>query len=322
MQKTIISATFTILSGLFVLLGCASDAYAYNYNISLPGKLTLKSQGERGEVLAAGKNHSYQMGYHEKTTETLIGNPQDSGMDINYQGQDLGVWNTNIKGIGVAYAVSGPYNSSPHCNFLHSSSCEFGDVSVQNFEGRIILVRTGDVGFGTVNIEGINVIQEGFTNDNFHANNVEIAAPTCQIETKSKTVNVPMGNDISLSTFKRVGSRSTPVSFGVSMRCPAGINKLYYRLDQTGGSEIVGDPKNGTISLSNQGGASGVGVQISNGSPESPMPIGQNTQVTQYNPDQDNQPIRIDFNARYIQTGSQVTGGKADAQAIFTMSYE
>ncbi|EDT03132.1 Fimbrial protein [Burkholderia ambifaria IOP40-10] len=150
-----------------------------------------------------------------------------------------------------------------------------------------------------------------------------LRAPTCQIQTKDIRVN--MGNGISTSTFKKLGNRSSPVAFGVSMTCPAGINKLHYQLNPAGGSKIVGKPQNGTISLSNQGGqgdAFGVGVYIENGNPSTPLPLGQDIQINQYNPIQDSQQIQTNFTASYIQTAPNVKGGEANAKATYTLSYE
>ncbi|KWK77676.1 hypothetical protein WM15_26700 [Burkholderia ubonensis] len=126
--------------------------------------------------------------------------------------------------------------------------------------------------------------------------------------------------DVPLTIFKGEGTGSQPVPFGVSMRCPANFSDVYYQLNPAGGSAVV--DKNGTISLS-QGGASGVGVQITDDATQAPVQYGQNVKVNSYDPQKDNQPIHLDFHARYIQTGERVKGGgQAAAQAVLTMSYD
>ncbi|WP_175981936.1 fimbrial protein [Burkholderia sp. BCC1630] len=148
--------------------------------------------------------------------------------------------------------------------------------------------------------------------------NFELSGPTCKIQS-IPTVN--MGNDISLSKFTGPGTKSDPQPFTVQLTCPAGITKLSYLMKESGGSHV--DPSQpGTLSLSNANGASGVGVQVKD-KDNNDTPVNfENTPVSQYKPDQDNQHIDLHFEAAYIQTGAKVTGGEADAQATITMSYE
>ncbi|WP_082722019.1 MULTISPECIES: fimbrial protein [unclassified Burkholderia] len=318
MLKTTLHLIILMLCGIFVSLGCVGNAYADDYNISLPGKLTIKSRGAQGEIFAAGKGNINYL-YSPKNNVSLIGDLHYSGENINYQGAPLGVWDTNIRGVGVAYAVVGVHST---CGFAGSSQCRFVEYDPDDIEVLILLVRTGDVGFGSANPGGIELVGDNsYRQYNFRANDVEIVPPTCQIQTKN--ISVQMGTNISTSTFNGVGSASTPQEFWAKMTCPAGIPNLSYQIDPAGGSSVVGDPKNGILSLSNAGGASGVGVQITNFDDGS-TPVGlqeRRSFGSLYNPDQGGD-VSIGWKARYIQTDSNVKGGEADAQATITLSYQ
>lgn len=202
-----------------------------------------------------------------------------------------------------------------------------GDGIIGQFAAALVRLN-GDVSGGHIE-HTTNVAEEGLeyssslTTDNyFYAQlDVNISVPTCQMQTKN--ISVPMGTDISTSTFSGVGSASTPHEFLAKMTCPAGIPNLSYQFDPAGGSSVVGNPKNGTLSLSNTGGASGVGVQITDDDDGS-TPVGLQEKRSfggLYNPNKGGD-VSIGWKARYIQTESNVKGGEADAQATITLSYQ
>ncbi|WP_407973215.1 fimbrial protein (plasmid) [Burkholderia pyrrocinia] len=148
-----------------------------------------------------------------------------------------------------------------------------------------------------------------------------IKVPPCQIQTP-RNVQVPMGN-IPLSAFSGKGTDDKEwADFTVSMTCPAGIKALSYKLDPAGGSQIY-DAAYGVMTLSNKGGASGVGVRVADRDKSDSVPLGQDISLgDKYDPSKFGQTININFEAIYYQTEDQIKGGEADALATFTLSYE
>jgi len=147
--------------------------------------------------------------------------------------------------------------------------------------------------------------------------------PTCSVF--SKDVQVPMG-DVPLKTFTGVGSTSPARSpFNIELRCSGGdageVTKVYTTLSDAtkpaNQSEI--------LSLSTGSTASGIGIQILNGStvvkfgPDSAS-VGNINQWHAGNTE--NGTFLIPLNARYFQTASKVTSGSANGLATFTMNYQ
>ncbi|WP_407973156.1 fimbrial protein (plasmid) [Burkholderia pyrrocinia] len=248
------------------------------------------------------------------------------------------VFKTNIKNIGVAvgegYSLNG---GSWHWRAGHSLSkgdqviipAKAGDLTKLQFYGA--MVRLGDVQKGGV--VQLRVLADGSYNKSMDTGGTDyladyffsdlstitanVVSQTCKI---SPIPSVSLG-DVPPTLFKRVGAKSNPVQFGASITCPSGFTKVFYQINPAGGSAIVGDSKDGNISLSG-GGASGVAVHIESDTPNQPVPLGQNVPVTQYDPGKDNQQIELGFNACLLQTDSQIHAGEAEAKAVITLSYQ
>ncbi|EDT03118.1 Fimbrial protein [Burkholderia ambifaria IOP40-10] len=316
---------FRILIAMFGFILTHSNAFA-----GAPQSITVPYNAPIGTILAQWDDSAYALSIYNIDVQ-LSTTFQDSGLQTVINQQSAEVWRTDNPGVGVAFEVIFDHGIAPLVfsdKNWHPIDARSARSDLYGYRLHVLLVKIGASTNQKVKIPAtvanVKEPSDGF-GDTIVSDGeaISVTMPTCQIQTKNVAVN--MGNGISISRFKKAGDKSPPMPFGVSMTCPAGLNKLFYKLKPVGGSEIVGKAENGTMSLSNQGGqgdASGVGVQIENGNPSAPIPLDQNIQVNQYNPNQDNQHIQIDFTASYIRTGDNVKAGEADAKATYTLSYE
>ncbi|WP_196486756.1 fimbrial protein [Burkholderia stagnalis] len=146
--------------------------------------------------------------------------------------------------------------------------------------------------------------------------------PTCRVATPG--IAVPLGN-IPASTFTGIGSVSPSRPFNIALQCSGGetgtVTNVYTTLTDHTNPGNVSD----TLSLAQDSGATGIGIQVLNG----------NT-VIKYGPDSSatgntnqwkageagNGTFTIPLTARYVQTAPKITPGTANGLATFTMSYQ
>lgn len=126
------------------------------------------------------------------------------------------------------------------------------------------------------------------------------------------TITIPMGNDIPTFRFKGVGTTIDEKPVSIDLDCDA-QTRVNIKLE---GRTVAGTP--GVLALNAESGvATGIGIQmLKDGVPvtfNTPTAIGT-TPVSG--------PYSIEYTARYYQTGASVTGGKANATAQFTMTYQ
>jgi type 1 fimbria pilin len=148
--------------------------------------------------------------------------------------------------------------------------------------------------------------------------------PTCVVSTPA--IVVPLGS-IPATTFKGVGSTSPTMPFNIELGCSGGdagaSTQIYVTLTD---ATMLANTSN-VLSLAAGSSASGIGIQVLNGSA-----------VLSYGPDSNvagnvNQwhagtvgtgqsTFSIPLMARYVQTGATVAPGSANGIATFTMSYQ
>jgi len=146
-----------------------------------------------------------------------------------------------------------------------------------------------------------------------------IITPSCTVDAGSRNIPVQFGK-VPLNSF---GGRGSPAAnydhnFNITLNCSAGANMrntVYLRMDATQ------DPSNqpGVLQIT-QGGtnvASGVGIQILDNN-AAPVTFGDDALVGQ---SKDGSYV-LPYTARYFQTGNQVTPGRADGTATFTLDYK
>lgn len=270
-----------------------------------------------------------------------------SGLTISSDGIDVRVYNTNVAGVGVAVKVRvyangcgwlGPYSLEANGSVLPpwtGNTCnQVGTAVINGGQVSVALVRTGPITSGgstaaKTYVEGALKI----TNPpsvgtgmriSYNLTSTNIITRTCSVTTRDLVVSMPK---VKASSFGGVGSTSAEVPFSIYFTCERDIALHGYMtfID-------ANDPSNRStvLPLSADSTATGLGIQIID---YAPVSFGEDS-ATPGTPGQfsalDSPAIgpgiirnkRLEFSARYIQTGPQVTPGTANGKALFTMSYQ
>ncbi|MEY2150197.1 fimbrial protein [Rhodanobacter sp. 115] len=138
-----------------------------------------------------------------------------------------------------------------------------------------------------------------------------IQVPTCNVDpgSVSKTVTLP---NVTTSQFTGQGSTAGNTPFNLHLiNCPSNRG-VFITLDSSSAQPGV----NGVIAPSGAGYASGVGVQILQGS--TPVTFGTTFQTGTIS----GSTYDINLNARYYQTGTPISGGTVKAVATYTLNYQ
>ncbi|MBN3817322.1 type 1 fimbrial protein [Paraburkholderia sp. Se-20369] len=143
--------------------------------------------------------------------------------------------------------------------------------------------------------------------------NITVAACT----TPNVTVN--MGS-VMQSAFKGIGSTGgmTPIPVNVAVNaCPIGLTSIQYQFTPV---NAVLDSTNGVLALSSDSTATGIGLQLKDGSGNA---LKYNTKytLTSYSSTTGGS-YTIPLKANYYQTSASVTAGTANAVLTFTMTYQ
>ncbi|WP_175924688.1 fimbrial protein [Burkholderia latens] len=327
---------------LLSIFAAAPLAHATTVPTPLPTTLSVLRHGPVGALLGSGWVYSSEAsltapdGTNQVTGISSVYGAELAGVHVNGPGElTYPVFKSKMgsaAGVGFALGARMSHNGGPWVwaaigsNFANikpfMGPAKPGDtVRVQFY---VALVRLGDIQPGRQAIlSGSSVVFYNGNNplvgigEKNMTTNINVVNQTCKVD---QVPPVKLGS-WPTTTFTGMGTGSTPKKFSVSMTCPADFTHVYYQLNPAGGSAVV-DQTPGTISL-NQGMASGVSVQIKDDTTGAPVQFGKNVLVNQYNPEKDQQPIQLDFEARYIQTGDRVAGGgEAAAQALLTISYD
>lgn len=146
---------------------------------------------------------------------------------------------------------------------------------------------------------------------------ITVITPSCTVDTGSRNISVPLGN-VALSRFGGIGTTAGDRPFKIQLNCQPGQNAqnlVYLRMDATQ------DPATGAPGvLKITGGtdiAGGVGIQVVD-KDAAPVAFGEDVLV---GPSKDGAYV-LPYTARYYQSGSTVTAGRADGTATFTLSYK
>jgi type 1 fimbria pilin len=147
-------------------------------------------------------------------------------------------------------------------------------------------------------------------------------SPTCSLS--SSSIQASLGA-VPARNFGGVGSTSPAVPFNIALRCSGGdagvLSSIYVTLTDQRSPANVSD----RLSLTAASTASGVAVQILNGTtvlkfgPDSNVPGNTNQWFAG---ESGNGSLTIPLTARYVKTATNVTPGTANAVATFTMSYQ
>lgn len=232
-----------------------------------------------------------------------------------------GILQTNLQGVGMrlrllgyAQAFGGPGNY-PYL-FWTPPNGGSGTLAMGSTAGfKIEIIKTGPITPGSINtgLYAGQIVEETipywFSAINI-VNGGSFTTTTCSIG--SASLNVAMG-DVKRSTFSGVGSTSGAKEFSIPVNCN-GITPLKITWNATADSSGA----KGVMALGATMGnldAKGVGIQLL--SRGAPVTLGAATAVG----DSSSGNNSIVMEARYYQTQSTVTAGKANGTATFTLTY-
>jgi len=144
--------------------------------------------------------------------------------------------------------------------------------------------------------------------------NATLVAYSCEVSPASKELFVAMGNWSTKQFF--TASRSTaPVRFTINLEncsdLKQGITVMF------NGTSDANNPA--LLSVAGGDSARGVAIAILDKS-RVPLPLAQS--VNMPDPTNGGRSAELVFYAQYIATGKNVSAGKADADATFTLSYD
>lgn len=202
-----------------------------------------------------------------------------------------------------------------------SHSVSVTDVNKLQGNFRLILQVVGELKGGAIDLSafsGSGIWWDSIQGFELTFSNVlvDLKTLTCDVNTPDIPVSLtPAGGINADTTFKGINSTSEPVDFNIDLTCDQGTNVAirFEGQTKTGSNDSI-------LKLTDQdNSATGIGVQIRDNN-KNIIIFNQPDFVLQASNAQQAQ-ISLPFSAQYIQTDSQVTAGKADAEATFYLSF-
>lgn len=147
----------------------------------------------------------------------------------------------------------------------------------------------------------------------------QTSVKTLSLACVTPDVVVPMGKHMSSELAGRDTYSPSPTRFAIKLNdCPAGMDSIQYRVDPV---TAVVNSGNSVVALDGSSTATGVGVQLLDGTGVAVLPLG--TPISFHGYDQGTGgSYEIPLYARYYQTGDRVGAGKANTSVTFTMTYD
>ncbi len=320
--------------GAFALTCSYSPAGPSNVTITLPSTLTITPGIAVGTTL-----WSTTTGNTQGLATTCSGNWYPDigyapGVSLGTTGQ-ANVFATNVPGIGIQVQGYGQAMPAPGSalNALGGSTSYSPTGVVSYLSFKLSIIVTGPVGVGTLSLPSI--LAGGYASAS--PTNLAQAYPYGQLMISGTTnitlsgcatsnVTVPMGSYTRTAFSGGVGGTTPPVSFSISLTCPAGWNGVKYEIDTV--TSVVSGTQ-AVVALNGGSTATGVGVQVldNNGSPltaaegfGNAVALGSTPGSAPYNKSAGGS-YTIPLKARYYQTSAAIGPGSANSSLTFTMTY-
>jgi type 1 fimbria pilin len=235
------------------------------------------------------------------------------------------VYSTNVPGVGIR--LSRTISAGQTVYYPHTVPVDLGDAYFEvGTQFKVELIKTAPVtGNGPI-AQGVYTRYHGDDGPAYSiltsilsGNGISIVSPSCTVDAGSRNIAVQLGK-VPLNSFRGMASPALGYekNFDITLNCSAGVplqNNIYLRMD------ALRDPSNlpGVLQIT-QGGkdsAGGVGIQILD-QQGVPVQFGDDGLVGR---SKDGAYV-LPYTARYYQTGNQVTPGRADGTATFTLDYK
>lgn len=250
-----------------------------------------------------------------------------SGQTFWENGIAYPVFNTNLPGVGLIMQANSYVrgNSIGLSSFSDSGAWLAGAYagpfppSAFGTSIAFAFVKTGPITSGTVSL--------GSVAEFAMSDNGIIATPRLPVTVTGNPVftvvacttpniTVNLGTHRT-SEFSGPNSATSSVNFDLALNnCPAGMSAIRYQVDAV--TPIV-NAQNSVVALDSSSTASGVGLQLLNGS-GTPFPLGSAQSFNGYSSATGGS-YTIPLRARYYQTGTAVGPGSANSVMTFTMTY-
>lgn len=267
-------------------------------------------------------------------------------------------YETGVPGIGLVVQI-GRSNGYLGDKIFYTNVCYANTNSCgtngQDANITYILVKTGNITNGSIDLATLPLLESITSGRNSPGSDIVLFRPTlsgiinftqatCALAEKSKTVKLGEHKNTTLMD-------STPYTPWVDasielINCNYGGTQ-YYGIQQVGYSNTstltdlgatnivnaqwsltltpltIIDNNNGIMALVPQtDSATGIGIQLSTTDAATPSVVKFSQPITGALVAGINQTMRIPLYARYIRTGSVVTGGKADGKVTYTVEYK
>ncbi|WP_336222348.1 fimbrial protein [Citrobacter amalonaticus] len=276
------------------------------------GNVLVQRDAPVGSVLATQTTPASGTGF--------VNCPAGSGgyvkYSMDYSTTTLGnhIYATNIPGVGItAQGGNGMYMDYP----ATYSGYNTGPIVLTDTSPKVFtLIKTSPLIQSGV-LDSKRLMSEGFGYSGVYSDALVISMGDASITVLACSINTPVVNvvmgDYLTSEFSGIGHTTAPHEVPIMLDCDAGarINAVVVAEADTSTTQA------GAIKVSS-GGATGVAVQLldKNGTAvklNQKFLVDTTTASGQYN---------FNWTARYLQTQSTVTTGKADAVATIQLTYE
>lgn len=266
------------------------------------------------------------------------GEPQSGVAIKTYSGQNLGVWKTNVEGVGIAVQMVGyVYGCNPEWqaggfwagmdsyaenNYL----CTPTKLGYWQGGGRVAfaLVKIGNIKPGKVtHSKPLRASlyyngQQNYGGSNFYwyfdVKSTDVTLAACS----TPDISVDLGS-YTASSFAAVGDRSSPSKFDVKINdCPINLSSVQYKFSYLGGTGFTANQ--GLFGLSKAASAKGVQVKLTRGDGTTTVELDKWYALSEYNKATGGS-YAVPLSAAYQRVGD-VTPGSADTELVFSMEYK
>ncbi|HHB1427641.1 TPA: fimbrial protein [Serratia odorifera] len=242
------------------------------------------------------------------------------------------IWTTNVPGVGIRlYRQIGTQEGAYYPHELYRNGGVY--LAEGYFVVEVIKIAeqtgTGSLApgqYSTYYVDGSGPSRPILIS-HVLANSITIVTSSCSVDTGSKNKVINLAT-VPSATFRGVGSTAAEQDFSLNINCIGGTGTEF--LPGGGGEGLVnvrfdytpdGSNAPGVLkSLQDTNAASGVSVQLLNGSTSAPIKNGESVYAGHTIANQTNT-ITLPLKARYYQTGTRIKGGVIKSIATFTIEY-
>lgn len=319
----VISLFFLVsLSGVTLCYAyCDNNMYQGPYNHFIDfGSVTIPANIVKGDIIASKKVYPSNIhigGCHAGNLPylgTFIGPYSTNIPSVRYD-----VYSTNVAGVGISASYSTRTDDIPYIPLGHFGTTDYysypSDFGLYDiFTVTFNLIKTGNISSGLLSPGEMSMLTaDGVATTTYTVTGGTIIAPTCSVVTSSS--NAVLGNHLT-TDFTGAGSATASVVAPVQLNCPESGMKVFVTLSATPDTSTV---QSGAIKVSPSSGltAGGIAIQMLD-SNNNGIPL--NSQIQYITTAQGT--FDFGWKARYLQTGSTVTAGDANASATISLTYQ